>query len=486
MASHRHHAARLLARLAPIALGLVFSLAGALCIFALTPQSALAAPDRPQEAGITGTVVNGTHDNSIVPNLRVTLQSLGGMGTHDLSTVTADGAGRFAFTHLADGDGTVYAAYTRFQQALFTTGPITVQGGTQDVQLLVYDVTSSDAALRITTITALVHDPRPVNGLVGVGEFFTFHNSGNTAYLGSTQPANGLPMNLLRFALPAGATNVTLGTGFDGAQSITVGAGFGATVTVPPGDSQFAFAFDMPYTATTTNLPIKAEYPTDSVLLLVPPAYTAQLQGMDARGPLTSNGAQYNAFTHAALDPQSQVSVSLSGLPPAGESPTLDFGQLALLLAILAALLAGLLAIYIRRGALPFAIGTGGRAGATPTGATPSTDDVDGDGEHLRLLQKLLALQRARAAGDISSAQFRRRTADARAALRSVLAAGLVPSSDARAGNETAGREVARDDSVAEPTTNGALEAVAISELANESAADDTMPAPQAATGGGR
>ncbi len=357
----------------------------------------------------------------------MTLQSLGGNGTTDLASVTTDSAGRFAFAHLADADGAVYAVYTRYQQALFTTGSITVQGGTQNVQLVVYEVTGSDAALRITSITALVRDPRPVNGLIGVGEFFTFHNSGNTAYLGSTQAGAGLPMNLLRFALPTGATNVTLGAGFDGAQSATVSTGFGATATVPPGDSQFAFAFDLPYTGTSALLTIKAEYPTDSALLLVPPPYTAQPQGMLTRGQISSNGVEYSAFTRGALAAGTQVAARLSGLPPAGESPALGFGQLVALAGALALLLAALVAIYIRRGQLPFALGVANAALSHDSVGAQPAQPVEGDVEREQLLYELLALQQARGRGELTTAQFRRRTADVRAALRALIASEMAP-----------------------------------------------------------
>lgn len=474
---------RATSRLAPLALLLALAFAGALCVFALTPGSAQAAVSRPQEAAISGTVVNGTHGNATVPNQQVTLQSLGGNGTTNLASVTTDSVGHFAFAHLADVGGAVYAVYTRYQQALFTTGSISVQGGTQNVQLVVYDVTGTDAALRITSITALVRDPRPVNGLVSVGEFFTFHNSGATSFLGSTQAGNGLPMNLLRFALPTGATNVTLGAGFDGAQSATVSTGFGATATVPPGNSQFAFAFDVPYTGTSALLTIKAEYPADSVLLLIPPPYTAQPQGMQARGPISTNGAEYSAFTHGALAAGTQVAAQLSGLPPAGEAPTLDFGQLVALVGALALLLAALLAVYIRRGQFPFALGSARAAMSRAAAGAKPTPPLVGNVEREQLLHELLALQQARSRAELSAAQFRRRTADVRAALRALIATELAPDKEAAA---TAAVEMTTSavTTPAEPADSGEPDKLAPEASAQPEASE--IPASHATRGGGR
>ena len=130
--------------------------------------------------------------------------------------------------------------------------------------LSVYDVTHSTASLRILSATALFREPRPANGLIGVAELFTFQNESATAFVGTTDPVDGQPMGLLRFALPAGATNITLGKGFDGAQAAQVAAGFGANATVPPGQTQFAFVFDLPYTGTSYTFPLKVVYPPRS------------------------------------------------------------------------------------------------------------------------------------------------------------------------------------------------------------------------------
>jgi hypothetical protein len=130
--------------------------------------------------------VNGTHQGTPVANQAVTLQATGGDGTHDLATATTDGQGHFNFQNVPGAASAVLGVYTHFQQGLFSTPPLNPDdAATRNVTLTVYDATASDAALRITSATALVHDLRPANGLIGVGEFFTFHNSGNTAFVGS-------------------------------------------------------------------------------------------------------------------------------------------------------------------------------------------------------------------------------------------------------------------------------------------------------------
>jgi 5-hydroxyisourate hydrolase-like protein (transthyretin family) len=412
-------------------LALLAALAFALAATLALPQTAHATSrhltGHLAATAITGVVVNGTHGGAPVADLQVTLQATGGNGTHDLSNATTDGQGRFSFGSLPNGDTSVFAVYTRFQQGLYSTGAIAVANGTQDVVLTIYDATSSDANLRITSVTALVHDPRPINGLVGVGEYYTFRNGGNTAFVGSTAAANGMPMGLLRFALPPGAQNVKLAAGFDGVQASSVATGFGAAATVPPGDSQFAFAFDLPYTATQAVLPLKAEYPTDHALLLVPPAIHVETSDLQARGAITSNGSQYDTFTRDGVAAGASIRARLSSLPPAGEPPGLDISQLAALAGVLALLLALLVGLYLRRGDLAVVLRLVSPLGERAGSPADSLSAADREAEQVRLLRRLHTLQQAEASGRLRPVQYRQQVSQTRAALRSLLAA--LPSS---------------------------------------------------------
>ncbi len=467
--------AALLARVAIVAL-----MAVALGVAGNGWQVAVAAPARPTDTAISGIVVNATHHGAPVGALQVTLQATGGNGTHDIATTTTDGHGRFAFANLANADTTVFAVYTRFQQGLYSTGAITVDNGTQDVTLTVFDATNSDAALRITSVTALVRDPRPRNGLIGVGEFYTFHNSGDTAFVGAMDPANGQPMGLLRFALPPGASNMKLGAGFDGAQTAQVATGFGATATIPPGDTQFALAFDVPYTGTVSALPLKVAYPTDHVLLLVPPAIQVETNDLAARGPVSSADGQYSAFTQDGLAAAAELHTRLSHLPPAGEPPVLDFTALVALAVALGLLLATLLALYLRQGNLAITLRLLPASALTKMAGTQPTElsAAEREAERVRLLRTLIELQQAASARRLSASRYRLQEGRTRAALRALLAAVPLDESQLAAHDHTADQPALPEP---EPkTTKTTREASTV-----ESATSDAEPS-RILSGGGR
>jgi hypothetical protein len=372
------------------------------------------------EATISGVVVNGTRDNAPIANQQVTLQDVSGDTPRAIALASSDASGRFSFERIADTGAAIYRVTASFQGGFFVSAPLPLaQIPSSGVTLSVYDVTHSAANLRILSATALFREPRPVNGLIGVAELFTFQNESATAFVGTTDPVDGQPMGLLRFALPAGATNITLGKGFDGAQAAQVPAGFGANATVPPGQTQFAFVFDLPYAGTSYTFPLKVVYPAEKLTALVPQDITVQPVDFSDKGPLTTAGSQYHLLEHGALDAGAQAQLRLDALPPPGVTPTLDARLLTIFAGLLALLLALLAGLYIRRGDLAAVLGLAPgavtRRRATSRAAAPQEE------ERTALLRQLLALEQARAKGKLDVEAYRREEAATRDKLKALL-----------------------------------------------------------------
>jgi hypothetical protein len=421
---------------------------------------------------ISGTLVNGSHANQPVAGQTITLQqSVAHNKAQDVATTNTDAAGHFSFTGLDASGASVYALDTQFQGGDFGSQPITFDSGpAQQVTLTVWDTTSDDSTLSITTATLLFSAPNQPKGLIPVGEFVTLQNSGTRAFVGSFAPANGRPMGLLRFALPAGATNLTVGAGFAATQVVQVSTGFGATATVPPGTTQFAFVFDVPYTATDYVLHYSAEYPTRQVVLLVPTNMLTDAQSFTAKPPVQALGQSYQLLEADGVTPGKTLTMRLWDLPQPGEAPDLDFGQLLLLGGALALLLALLLGLYMRRGDLAVALrlvpaGSAVRAAARQPALA---DEPDVTRERKRLLKALLALEQRHAAGKITDDEYERERQQTRASLRALLAAQLP----------------AEAQSVSAPVEAGAREAGAEGQA--ELTAADAQPKPRSAAGGRR
>lgn len=453
-------------RLASLALALTFAALVALTLSFGLPLGA-STPHALAAGGagvISGDVRNGTHSDAALAGQQVMLQLSLGSTTRDVATTTTDAQGHFSFSGLdvsATGAlGGSYAVYTQFQGGVFSDGPISfATGATQTAPLMVYDATQDSSKLSVSVATILVRDPDVKHGLVGIGEFITMRNSGNTAFVGSL-PANGatggaMP-SLLRFSLPPTAQNVTTGVGFFNTEAIQIGSGFAAAATVPPGQTEFAFAYDLPYTGTTLSVPYKAEYPTDQVVTLVPPNMLVRnASGLAAQGIVTAFGARYQVYTANTVAHDSQMAINLYDLPQPGERQDLDTGRLLALAGGLVVALALLLALYLWRGALAATLGLIPATGADALAQAPAPGalgaaDATGAAERDRLLREVLALERRHASGALTDEQFKQQDAALRERLRAQL------STDARlATTETETPAVASDDATVSRVTSG-------------------------------
>jgi hypothetical protein len=398
--------------------GVRLALAGLLAALFLSAGLAL-APAALGQARATGTVsgvvVNGAKP---VPGLAVVLQAVVGGSARDAATTTSDSLGRFSFAGLDTTGLTSYAVYTHYQGGLFETPVISFTSSpSQTVTLQVYPTTASSAAIQVASTTLLLRTPNQPKGLLPVGVLMTIENKGDTAYVASVGPAAGQPTNLLRFYLPPGAENLTLGAGFSGLQVVQVDSGFGVTATLPPGQSAFAFAYDVPYNGTRLTFPFKAEYPSVNVVALVPPAVKITGGSFQVKPEISANGSVYQVLARENLRSGEQYSFLLWHLPAPGENPDIEFGQLVLMGGILLLLLLGLALLFVHRGALAVAFGWIPASLVSPAGQK-ARRQRQRESERKRLLRALLTLEDRQAAGQIGPVAYSRKRAELRSELR--------------------------------------------------------------------
>src|SRR5207302_1668036 len=216
---------------------------------------------------IYGQLLDGSNKNAPVAGTHVTLQMAQGDNARDVSSATTDAHGSFSFADLATGKSISYAVYSRYQGAQYTSAIISLDTKpAQQLNLTVYQATKSTANIAIVRATILLRQPDAQKGIIPVSELFIFRNLDSRTYVGSLDASKGKP-NALRFSLPHTASKVSLGKGFEGYNAIQVDTGFASDAAVPPGDSQFAFTFDMPYSASEYDFDYTAVYPT--VLLIM-------------------------------------------------------------------------------------------------------------------------------------------------------------------------------------------------------------------------
>jgi len=382
-----------------------------------SPSAHAAGPGR-----IFGQLLDGTKKNAPVARQSVTLQMAQGNTATDLASVTTDARGSYAFGNLSTAKTISYALYIRYQGAQYNSALITLNTKpVQQVNLTVYQATTSTANMAIVRATILLHKPDAQKGIIPVSELFIFRNLDLRTYVGSLDASHGKP-NALRFSLPHTARNVSLGKGFDGYKAIQVDRGFATDAPVPPGDSQFAFTFDVPYTLSSYDFDYTIVYPTVQLALLIPPEIHATSDTLKGQGPVGTNQDTYNLLQANALLANKQVHVQLAGLPtitPATNSTTLNptASWFIIVLLIMAAILFGTWFLY--RSAHRHASRKKRpqqkqqRQHRQQQGKTADNEQV--------LLQELLDLDKALEAGKITKAVYQERRAKTKARLRALM-----------------------------------------------------------------
>jgi len=413
------------------ALALLFALV--LCLFPF-PASANAIT-KTSTGRIYGQLFDGTKRNAPVAGQGVTLQMAQGDNARDLTSVTTDAYGMFSFSSL-DTDKTInYAVFTRYRGAQYYTDLIDLSTKSiQQINLTVYDATTSITNIAIVQANVLIDKVDAQNGFITFAENFFFENLGLTTYVGSLK-ANGSKPNALRFSLPNNARKLSLSSGFNGYQVIQVDSGFATDAALSPGTSQFAFSFQVPYTTSSYDFSYTVVYPTVDLSLLAPLNIHASSSGMDSLGPVNANQHTYQQFKAQKLLAGDQIHVQLESLPvpqsaTAASISPLNRNTLWFIVAFLLMLAIVSVTWFVyrlsrrqrraRQQQLPRRGGSEADMVRGPLGRSPSKDQQE------TLLQELLDLDAAYEAGKIKDAEYQERRAKTKARLRSVMSTDLV------------------------------------------------------------
>lgn len=406
-------------------LGILVALLLIFCL--LTEVSpARAASHAGGDGQISGQLLDGTNNNAPLPGQSVTLQMAQGSNTQDLMPATTDAQGSFSFSNLSTDKTISYAVFVLYQGAQYLSDVVTLNNNpTRQVNLTVYEATQSTDKLAILDATVLFQEPSIPQKTITVSEAFAFKNLDTHTYVGTVDAANKSKPNALLFSLPAGATNIKLQKGFSGYHVVQVDRGFATDAALLPGDNEFAFSFDMPYTSSTYDFNYETFLPTVSMSFFVPPDIHASSHVLTSEGIVNtgSDGRPYNRLKASALLPQQNVDLHLDSLLTQlpSDSPT-SFNPLLVWLIVAGIIfLAGIGILWfvtnVRRGPAP----TGSKSVRRgPAQGTAPTRSKVGESEQA-LLDALLKLDREYEEGKLSKEVYEERRGKTKARLRAIL-----------------------------------------------------------------
>lgn len=263
------------------------------------------------------TVVNGSRQDSPVPNVAVTLRSRAGAVALPDSQATTDSSGRTRFAGLDASSLASYLVTSEFSGISFESDPITFASGEQvhAVKLQVWETTSVDPGLRATTRLLVLSAPDASSQTISALELVTLKNASTRAFVPSLANS-AAPMGLIRFGLPPGSSAVQPEMGLGPSQIVQIPAGIAVAAPLAPGATQLGFAYRFPYDGAAYVLRKNLTYPTDDFRVLAPPSMRVGSAQLQDAGQTTIGSQRYAVLAATGIPASASVTVTIEGLPP--------------------------------------------------------------------------------------------------------------------------------------------------------------------------
>lgn len=306
------------------------------------PVSVLAA-----ESGngtIEGQVVNKSIGGSNVADVEVQLITNLNNGEVGSATAQTDSSGRFVFDNLPTDSGYSYQVKLIYQEAeYFSEGLIFDEGETtKSVEVLVYDSTTSDEAIKVSTAHTIIYVEQ---GYLRVKEYFLFVNESDRTYVGSQEIAAEGRKQTLAFSIPQEVTEIELYSGLTEGNIYRTESGIVDASPVLPGEKEVSYSYKLKYDSGEYILSQKINYQTVKFNFLVQgEGIKIDNARLTVSEPLDMNGARFNYLSGEELAPGDTLVTKLSGLPQPSSKAVLIWVTLAI-----AVLAFGAIFIYLRR-----------------------------------------------------------------------------------------------------------------------------------------
>ncbi len=308
----------------------------------LTPAPEGAPVVEPSGGQISGTVANKS-GATLASGLTITLRgydhtadSGGPQETLTLEgTLASDGTYRFDNVELVDGR--LFVAELDYEGINYQTPFSSLPTGEKQLGLppiTVYDTSEDFSTLNVDQLH-MAFDFGTGDSLQ-VFEIFSFTNSGDKAIV---IKSDGTQIPFI--VLPEGAQNV----GFEAGQNTAPFSSTADGLALLPSETPYSLIafFSLPYDSKGTSILQPMRLKTDSVSVFLPEGIKLKGDGLTDKGVQNISGTNFHMYSASALDPDSELSFSLSGKPDSGGtgSPSSDnrmaliYGAAALGLALI-------------------------------------------------------------------------------------------------------------------------------------------------------
>ncbi|MDZ7374121.1 MAG: hypothetical protein ONB23_09145 [candidate division KSB1 bacterium] len=261
-----------------------------------------------QAAGISGRVVNGTHDGRPVPGCPLYLLrfSRPDLGQTVLDSTRSDQQGQFRFARLTPDSGAVFVASARYLGVEYFSPLFQVlrPDTLLDLTVVVFDTTQEVPVLHVQMHHVFAERD---TADYFVREVLAFHAVGNRTFVA------GQAGHTLALSLPPQAYAFHAESGFDTRSLHIKGHTLLSDRPIAPGAHQLAYQYRLPLERGRFRFQRPIDYPTAIFsFFYLDPSLRAESAVLKATAPLVVRGRQYGRLVGENLKPGTEVDVALA------------------------------------------------------------------------------------------------------------------------------------------------------------------------------
>ncbi|MDR3577543.1 MAG: c-type cytochrome [Anaerolineaceae bacterium] len=294
------------------------------------------------QAAILGKVVNSS-SGQIPAGLKVTLQNTDGTKQTEIASGSVQSDGSYSFPNVPIVTGWTYLVSVKYNNQAFNSDLIRASdlqpGGQVTTVVNIYDSSTDASILSADRLHVILDFSNP--GIMQVVELFIISNPTNRVIVPS-QP--GQPV--LKFTLPAGASNLQFQDGVLGDRFVQTSDGFGDTQSVLPGSAshQVLFAYELPY-QDGAALKLLVNLPVQTAMVMVPAGrIKVDSSQLVDTGQRSTQGVSLELYASGSLASGSSLFMTISNSTGGG---LLGGGSTSLIIAVIIFLLAVLTGVAL-------------------------------------------------------------------------------------------------------------------------------------------
>ena len=269
---------------------------------------------------ISGRVINGTKGASVPEALEVVLLTLNESRAQIVArdSTLVDAEGRFEFTGFATGPELTYRVAANDGLATPSVD-LTNPAEWSNVELVVYERTTSLDDMWVSSYSLLVPSIDARSRTMGVLGAIDLRNEGDAVLLPDLSDPGLTGLQLLRFSLPEGYSNLSVESDLPPGNVMEIGTGFALSTPAPPGEFNILFSFLLAYDGNGFEFPLNLPFGADEVRFMMPEeGITITGEGLGPPRTTVVNDRTFTIVEGSGFDRGTRINVTMDGLP----SPT--------------------------------------------------------------------------------------------------------------------------------------------------------------------